>query len=163
MVGAWGNDDLIENAFALEEYEPDATVEVGALRASFHEVPHFTQTFAIDFSSANGGGRFTYGADCRPGKELVEIARDTDLLLVEATLPRPERTGDRGHMTPAEAGDHAKRAGRQAGRPHAHLGRARRGVGARPGHEGIRATRGDGARGRRLRRLTPRGRPLRPN
>ena len=31
--------------------------------------------------------------------------------MVEATLPRPERTGDRGHMTPAEAGDHAKRAG----------------------------------------------------
>jgi ribonuclease BN (tRNA processing enzyme) len=104
-------EEHIENAFALEEYEPDATVEVGSLRASFHEVPHFTPTFAIDFKSANGGGRFTYGADCRPGKELIEIARDTDLLMVEATLPRPERSGDRGHMTPAEAGDHAKRAG----------------------------------------------------
>ena len=111
VVGAWGNDDLIEKAFALEEYEPDSTVEVGSLRARFHEVPHFTQTFAIDFSSANGSGRFTYGADCRPGPELIEIARDTDLLFVEATLPRPERTGDRGHMTPSEAGDHAKRAG----------------------------------------------------
>jgi ribonuclease BN (tRNA processing enzyme) len=41
----------------------------------------------------------------------VEIARGTDLLLVEATLPRPERTGIRGHMTPAEAGDHARQAG----------------------------------------------------
>jgi ribonuclease BN (tRNA processing enzyme) len=30
---------------------------------------------------------------------------------VEATLPRPERTGIRGHMTPGEAGDHARRAG----------------------------------------------------
>jgi ribonuclease BN (tRNA processing enzyme) len=111
VVGAWGNEDLIENAFALEEYDPDSTVEVGSLRASFHEVPHFAPTFAIDFSSSNGGGRFTYGADCRPGDELVEIARDTDLLIVEATLPRPERTGDRGHMTPSEAGEHAKRAG----------------------------------------------------
>jgi ribonuclease BN (tRNA processing enzyme) len=74
-------------------------------------VPHFTTTYAIDFSSTGGGGRFTYSADCRPGDELVEIARDTDLLLVEATLPRPERTGDRGHMTPSEAGDHARRAG----------------------------------------------------
>jgi ribonuclease BN (tRNA processing enzyme) len=111
VVGAWGNEDLIERAFELEEYGPDSTVEVGELRASFHEVPHFAPTFAIDFSSRNGSGRFTYGADCRPGDELVEIARDTDLLLVEATLPRPERTGDRGHMTPAEAGDHARRAG----------------------------------------------------
>ena len=42
---------------------------------------------------------------------MIKIARDTDLLIVEATLPRPERTGARGHMTPAEAGDHARRAG----------------------------------------------------
>jgi ribonuclease BN (tRNA processing enzyme) len=32
-------------------------------------------------------------------------------LIVEATLPRPERTGVRGHMTPAEAGEHARKAG----------------------------------------------------
>jgi ribonuclease BN (tRNA processing enzyme) len=110
LTASWGSDDLIHNAFALEEYDPASTVEVGPLRARFKEVPHFTTTFAIDLTS-DGGGRFTYGADCRPGEALVEIARDTDLLLVEATLPRPERTGDRGHMTPGEAGDHARRAG----------------------------------------------------
>ena len=92
MVGAWGNEDLIENAFALEEYDAGSRrSRSGTLRARFQEVPHFTTTYAIDFSSTNGGGRFTYGADCRPGDELVEIARDTDLLIVEATLPRPER------------------------------------------------------------------------
>jgi len=112
VVGAWGNDDLIETAFELEEYAPGETVEVGELRATFQEVPHFMQTFAVDFASVNGrGGRLTYGADCRPGEEIVEIARDTDLLIVEATLPRPERTGVRGHMTPAEAGEHAREAG----------------------------------------------------
>jgi ribonuclease BN (tRNA processing enzyme) len=74
-------------------------------------VPHFTTTYAVEISSTEGGGRFTYSADCRPTDELVEIARDTDLLLVEATLPRPERTGIRGHMTPTEAGEHARRAG----------------------------------------------------
>jgi ribonuclease BN (tRNA processing enzyme) len=36
---------------------------------------------------------------------------DCDLLLIEATLPRPERTGVRGHLTPGEAGEHARRAG----------------------------------------------------
>jgi ribonuclease BN (tRNA processing enzyme) len=30
---------------------------------------------------------------------------------VEATLPRPERTGIRGHLTPEEAGEHARTAG----------------------------------------------------
>jgi len=111
VVGAWGNDDLLEKAFRLEEYDPSSTLEIGDLRIRFHEVPHFTTTYAIDFSSANGAGRLTYGADSRPCEELVEIARDTDLLIVEATLPRPERMGERGHMTPAEAGDHARRAG----------------------------------------------------
>jgi len=110
VVGAWGNDDLIENAFAIEEYQPNSTVKVGDLSFRFHEVPHFTETFAIDISSSEGG-RITYGADSRPAEELVEIARGTDLLIVEATLPRPERTGIRGHLTPGEAGDHARRAG----------------------------------------------------
>ena len=111
LVGSWGNEGLIEEAFELEEYDPAETVEVGPLRARFKEVPHFTTTYAIDFASSGGDARFTYGADSRPGEELVEIARATDLLLVEATLPRPERSGDRGHMTPGEAGDHARRAG----------------------------------------------------
>ena len=111
IVGAWGNDDLLEQAFALEEYDPVGELEVGELRIRFSEVPHFTTTYAIDFSSANGAGRLTYGADCRPCRELVEIARGTDLLIIEATLPRPERTGERGHMTPAEVGEHARRAG----------------------------------------------------
>ena len=62
-------------------------------------------------SPPRAAAKLTYGADTRPGEELVEIARDADLLLVEATLPRPERTGVRGHLTPEEAGEHAKRAG----------------------------------------------------
>lgn len=111
IVGAWGNEDLIEAAFDLEEYAPEDTVEVGDLRFRLSEVPHFIQTFAVDVTSAEGGGRLTFGADCRPCDELVEIAKDTDLLIVEATLPRPERTGVRGHLTPSEAGDHARRAG----------------------------------------------------
>jgi ribonuclease BN (tRNA processing enzyme) len=111
VVGAWGNEDLIEKAFALEEYEPNAVVEVGPIRLQFSEVPHFTETFAIDVTSSNGSGRFTFGADCSPTEELVQAAKETDLLLIEATLPRPERTGKRGHLTPAEAGEHARRAG----------------------------------------------------
>ena len=52
----------------------------------------------------------TYGADCSPNEALVEFAQRSDLLIVEATLPRPERTGVRGHLTPAEAAEHALRA-----------------------------------------------------
>ena len=81
------------------------------MRFTFQDVPHFTETFAIDIASINGGGRITYGADCSPNEQLVEFAKDTDLLIVEATLPRPERTGMRGHLTPA-GGGRARQAGR---------------------------------------------------
>jgi hypothetical protein len=110
VVGAWGNEDLIEKAFDLREFAPDDELEIGTMRFTFQDVPHFTETFAIDIASMNGGGRITYGADCSPNEQLVEFARDTDLLIVEATLPRPERTGIRGHLTPAEAAEHAARA-----------------------------------------------------
>ena len=106
VVGAWGNEDLIENAFELEEYEESSTPEVGPLRFAFRSVPHFTETFAIKVS--NGRGTFAYGADSRPSDELCRFAKGSDLFIVEATLPRPERTGIRGHLTPEEAGEHAK-------------------------------------------------------
>ena len=111
VVGAWGNDDLIENAFALEEYEPSACPRVGPLQFSFQSVPHFTETFAICITSELSDAKLVFGADSRPTDDLIEFARDCDLLLVEATLPRPERSGERGHLTPREAGEHARAAG----------------------------------------------------
>ena len=111
VVGAWGNDDLIENAFALEEYEESSTPELGSLRLRFQSVPHFTETFAISVESANGGGRLLFGADSKPTDNLIEFAHGADLLLIEGTLPRPERSGERGHLTPKEAGEHGKAAG----------------------------------------------------
>jgi ribonuclease BN (tRNA processing enzyme) len=110
VVGAWGNEDLIENAFQLREYDPASEIEVGPIRITFQPVPHFTETFAMSISSTNGSGRIVYGADSSPTEALTEFAREADLMLVEATLPRPERTGMRGHLTPEEAGGHAKEA-----------------------------------------------------
>jgi ribonuclease BN (tRNA processing enzyme) len=111
VVGAWGSEELIERAFLLEEYEPASRPEVGPFRFSFHAVPHFTETFAIAVESRNGPSRFVFGADSGPSEQLVEFARGADLLLVEATLPRPERSGKRGHLTPREAGEHGRAAG----------------------------------------------------
>ena len=110
VVGAWGNEDLIENAFTLREYADDDVLEVGPLRLRFCPVPHFVATCAIEITSTNGSGKVVYGADSAPTEELVAFADGADLLIVEATLPRPEREGPRGHLTPHEAGQHAARA-----------------------------------------------------
>lgn len=103
-------EDLIETAFDIEEYEESDAPEVGSMRFCFRSVPHFTETYAICAKSTNGGGRLAYGADCRPSEEIVEFAKGADVLLIEATLPRPERAGLRGHLTPREAGEHGRRA-----------------------------------------------------
>jgi ribonuclease BN (tRNA processing enzyme) len=98
----------VQGAFALEEYEPSDTFDLGPLDVSFARVPHFVATNAIELRE--GDVRFTFGADCAPNDALCEFAEDTSLLMVEATLPRPEREGPRGHLTPGEAGEHGRRA-----------------------------------------------------
>jgi ribonuclease BN (tRNA processing enzyme) len=99
----------IEGAFALEEYDPEQPVRVGAMELGFQPVPHFVPTQAV--SIACDGRRIIYSADSSPSDALCAFAQDTDLLLIEATLPRPEREGPRGHLTPEEAGEHGRRAG----------------------------------------------------
>jgi len=111
VVGAWGSEDLIENAFDLREYQAQSRLEIGPLRIRFQPVPHFTETFAMRISSESGAGRLVYGADCGPTEALSEFASGADLIMVEATLPRPERSGQRGHLTPGEAGRQAREAG----------------------------------------------------
>jgi ribonuclease BN (tRNA processing enzyme) len=111
IVGTWGDPTLIEDGFELEEFEPDSRPRVGSLSLRFALVPHYVDAFAIEVTSSNGDGRLTYGSDHRPADEIVAFARDTDLLLIEATLPRPERSGIRGHLTAEEAGEHGRRAG----------------------------------------------------
>lgn len=110
IFGCLGDAQLIERAFSIQEYTANDELDLGPFRVRFCEVPHYTRTFAVDLSTRDGA-RFTFSADCRPNDELVDFAQDTDLLLIEATLPRPERTGQRGHLTPLEAGEHGRRAG----------------------------------------------------
>jgi ribonuclease BN (tRNA processing enzyme) len=100
--------DHIELAFDVAVYDPADAVAIGGLAVRFQPVPHFIPANAVEF--AEGGARFTFSADCAPNRELCDFAAGTDLLLIEATLPRPERDGQRGHLTPREAGEHGARA-----------------------------------------------------
>ncbi|MBN8867897.1 MAG: MBL fold metallo-hydrolase [Solirubrobacterales bacterium] len=106
----WSLGQHFEQAFETQEYDPHGAIEIGDLRIRFCEVPHYVTTFAMEVTGP-GGGRITYGADCCPNDALVGFAEGTDLLIAEATLPRPERTGVRGHLTAGEAGEHAEKAG----------------------------------------------------
>src|ERR671917_298741 len=47
VVGAWGPEELVENAFDLREYEEADELTVGPLSVRFQSVPHFTETYAM--------------------------------------------------------------------------------------------------------------------
>jgi ribonuclease BN (tRNA processing enzyme) len=109
VVGSWGDPELIETAFELREYSAAEPPSPGPLQVRVSEVPHYTRTFAVQLS--NGHGSFTFSADCGPNDALVELAKNADLLLIEATLPQAGQDSERGHMTAREAGEHGRRAG----------------------------------------------------
>jgi len=110
VTGAWGSEHLIETAFDVREYDPGDGVAAGPLALRFAPVPHYVPTYAIEVR-APGGARLSYGADHGPGPEIPIFARDTDLLLIEATLLVPEADEPRGHITAGEAGGLAREAG----------------------------------------------------
>ena len=108
--GVVGNEDLVEKAFDLREYETSDRLEVGDMRVRFHEVPHFLETHALSRSrrpTAAGASRSSRLAPVRrdsPSSPRAPTARARG----RAAAPGARRP--RGHLTPAEAGDHARRA-----------------------------------------------------
>ncbi|HWI22064.1 MAG TPA: MBL fold metallo-hydrolase [Baekduia sp.] len=102
------NEPLIDQAFDLHEYEPGDILQSGVFSVEMRAVPHWVPTCAMDVTTPTSG-RVTYGADCAPNDAVVDLATDTDLLILEATLEYPEPE-PRGHLTAMEAGEHAARA-----------------------------------------------------
>ena len=86
VVGAWGNEDLIEKAFDLREYDCDEELAVGGIRVRFHPVPHFTPTQAVAAArrrTAAGGSstapttaRATRSCASREGADLAAARGD---------------------------------------------------------------------------------------
>lgn len=105
LGGTWDDADLIADAFALDEYQPGAEVQVDRVAFRMHPVPHFTPTHAVEITSPNGG-RIVFGADGRYSDELIAAASGADVLIAEATLeePDPAPLPQRGHMSAAESG-----------------------------------------------------------
>ncbi len=101
----------VDDAFDLREYDPQETLTIGPLSVRFRPVPHFVPAQAVDLT--DGDRRMTFSSDCGPNADLCDFARDTDLLLIEASLTEEDAAqgGERGHLTPREAGEHGRRAG----------------------------------------------------
>lgn len=85
------------------------TFDVGPFRVTAAPMSHPVEAYG--FRVEHGGAAIAYSGDTGACDALVELARDADLLLAEASfLDRPNLPTDL-HLTGRQAGEHAARAG----------------------------------------------------
>jgi ribonuclease BN (tRNA processing enzyme) len=99
----FGNETMFEEAFELREYSGGEVFDAAGLHVTPIRVPHYEiETYA--FRITNGDRTLAYSGDSAPSDALVDVARDADLFLCEATLAAPrEGDGLRGHLAAEEA------------------------------------------------------------
>jgi ribonuclease BN (tRNA processing enzyme) len=98
-----GFPDMFEQAFDVHEYRDGIAFTVGGLSVTPLRLPHYTlETYGLRVS--NERSTLAYSGDAGPSDRLVELARDADLFLCEATLERGDLDSEpRGHLSADEA------------------------------------------------------------
>ena len=98
-----GQPEMFEEAFDLREYADGEAFEAAGFEVIPHRVLHY-DLLAFAFRASANGTVVGYSGDSGPSDGLVEVARDADLFVCEATLlaPNPEG-GMRGHLSAEEA------------------------------------------------------------
>ncbi|MCP2334926.1 MBL fold metallo-hydrolase [Actinomadura rupiterrae] len=110
MSRAYGlpTDDGMDEAFRFLPL-PASPWEIGPFTVSAVQTPHPVEAYAFRIEA--GGRVLAYSGDTGESSALVDIARDADLFLCEASfLDGPNLPPDL-HLTAREAGEHATRAG----------------------------------------------------
>jgi ribonuclease BN (tRNA processing enzyme) len=99
----------IEDAFEPREYADDAPFEAAGFGVTPHRLDHYSElTFGLRIQ--NHTSTLAYSGDTGPSHRLVELAKNADLFLCEATLRAPE-PAERGHLTEDEALDAFRQSG----------------------------------------------------
>jgi len=103
--------EFFEDAFSIIEYDPDERLAVGDMTISFIPGQHYIPAWGFSISDTDGH-RVVISGDTGPNDGLVEVARGSDALVIEATLASPaDDDPQRGHLTSDEALAVATRAG----------------------------------------------------
>jgi len=113
MVEAFAREskhDFISEVFEVHTFDPHVPIRIGETTVRFAQTVHFIPTFATRYEVERSS--LCYSSDAAPDTNLTELARDANLFLCESTLlPNEREPAARGHMSAAEAGTIAHRAG----------------------------------------------------
>ena len=119
VLGPPGTKDRIEAAYdplarklglhELFDFRAPSDTELGPFEVAFAAMNHPVPANAIRLRV--GGRTLVYSGDTGESDALVTLAQDADVLLSEATMGPDDPYIPNLHLTGAEAGEHAKRAG----------------------------------------------------
>ena len=102
---------MLDDTFTVSEYDPSVDSIIGEVVVQFAPTVHSLPAWAMRFS-ADGAGSIGYTADTGPSASLADVFDGVNVMVSEATLIEPDEPYEtRGHLTAAEAGVLAMRAG----------------------------------------------------
>jgi ribonuclease BN (tRNA processing enzyme) len=100
----FGVPGMFTEAFDTREYAEGEPFQTCDLQITPLRVPHYQlHTYALRVT--DGRATLAYSGDSAPSRQLVEVARNADLFLCEATLAQSKEGGNglRGHLSAEEA------------------------------------------------------------
>jgi ribonuclease BN (tRNA processing enzyme) len=99
----------MQEVLSIREVEPGRPFDIGPFEASTQLLPHWVRDMGTRISA--NGTTLVYTGDTGPSADLLELARDADTLVTEASWQTRPEGADPFHLTAAEAGEHAERSG----------------------------------------------------
>lgn len=101
---------MLDDALTLVPFTSSGSFEIGPFTVQTWPLPHFVPNAGLRLTA--GGRVLAYTGDTGPCRELVDLARDADLFLAEATyVDEVPREDARDLSSARQAGEHAARAG----------------------------------------------------
>jgi ribonuclease BN (tRNA processing enzyme) len=104
-------DELLDEVYVFHPVEAEGTRQIGPFEVELRRVNHPVETYGMRITA--GGRTLTYSADTGETDALVDLARDADLFLCEASYLDGDPNPPDVHLTGLQAGEYAARAGAQ--------------------------------------------------
>jgi ribonuclease BN (tRNA processing enzyme) len=102
--------NMLDGTHTVHEFQAGRRFGIGPFEADTRLLPHWVPNAGVRLSA--GDQTIMYTGDSGPSQDVIELARDADLLLAEATYPDQLPDGFKGNLTSArEAGQQATQAG----------------------------------------------------
>lgn len=102
VYGEW----ILHPNFSLQIIELESSeIEISPLSIKTARANHSEESIAYRITEPNGGS-ITYSGDTDECESIVELARGTDILVIECSFPNNNKIA--GHLTPAEVGKIAR-------------------------------------------------------